>query len=401
MFAIPLVLMLTVLAWHIPWNNVLRGFLSWIIQCCFNIAGSSAGVSTKAKQQEQHCLQVAQPGCLPQEHTRRGCCSNFGARFITIVLVISFDFYSTMATYAIGMLMCLELPAGNAPPRQWVLDVRLQCPTRRLDLWWGKWALMLGVVLLTLCFVYPLLIAAVLVTRARNGQLDPDSKSAKESRPAGLWGLITQSSFAANLDFRFADYEVDYDDWIKKQAVLNLVSDKGHPVAGFLGSLRMLLVLTWDSILDLQRLVLAVLGLSVMLHELHQLLLVTIVLVIYLVLMLAVRPWASPAILRLQVLAASVLVLSCCGILASNVSAPGHYSEADRKAYTTALGWTVIGINLFYVVVGVLTLLYCAYHKSSRQGSQWLSTLSKWLKSLPGCLAGVQQHTYGTDFNKV
>jgi len=460
LFVIPLVLMLTVLAWHAVWSSM----CSWILRCFQSRAGiggsgSSQG-GTKTKQhlsQKQDWLPVAQAGCPPQVNAQRGCRSNLGARLITTVLVIGFDFYSTLATYAIGMLMCLELPAGDAsPPRHWVLDVRLQCPTRRLDQWWGVRALVLGVVLLTICIVYPFGIAAVLVTKARNGQLDPDSKSGKKGRPAGrlhkLWGLIT-----SNLDFRFADYKVDYDAWSKKgataalsaeqpllgkgpmswcchylsvlhswccqlwQIVTGLVSTPlrdtmkkaregvlcwmsfdDHPVEKFLTSLRMLLVLAWDSILDLQRLVLAALGLSVMLHEQHQLLLVTLVLVIYLALMLAVRPWRSPAILRLQVLAASVLVLSCCVILASNVSADGHYSEEDRKAYTTALGWTVIGINLLYVVVSLVTLGYCAgrktyrwHERSTKQDTEQVSQ-GCWLKRLIVEWAeeaiGLQQH---------
>jgi hypothetical protein len=124
--------------------------------------------------------------------------------------------------------------------------------------------------------------------------------------------------------------------------------------------LRRLLVLTWDSTLDFQRLVLALLGLSVMLHEVNQILLVALVLGSYLMLMLAVRPWRSDAILRLQVLATSVLVLSCSGIMACRVSGDGHYTDDDTARYKDAVGWAVIAINLLYMAIGVGTLLVCA-----------------------------------------
>jgi hypothetical protein len=71
---------------------------------------------------------------------------------VTAVLVIGFEFYNTLASYALGMLMCLKMPAASKSPvsKHWVLDVRMQCPTQRLDKWWGACALVLGVLLLLL-----------------------------------------------------------------------------------------------------------------------------------------------------------------------------------------------------------------------------------------------------------
>jgi hypothetical protein len=304
--------------------------------------------------------------------------------------VIVFDFYSTLASYALGMFMCLKMPTAvsAAVSWHWVLDVRMQCPLQRLDKWWGKHALGLGIFLLVLCIIYPLVIAIVLVRKALDNTLDPKRSATSTPRDhehdGGLWGSI-----ASSLSFRFADYNVDYEEWAEpstddnserrgvvraiqeawqciKQWFSDFWSSKRHPVGDSLAQLRRLLVLTWDSILDLQRLVLALLGLSVMLHELHQILLVALALGIYLMLMLAVRPWRSEAIFRLQVLAASVLVLSCCGIMACNVSGDGHYSDDDTQRYTNAVGWAVIVINLVYMFIGFGTLFVCVCRKFAR-----------------------------------
>jgi hypothetical protein len=301
--------------------------------------------------------------------------------------VISFDFYSALASYAIGMFMCLKMPTSDPEgvSWHWVLDVRMQCPDQCLDSWWGALALVLGVFLLTLCIIYPVGIAVVLVHKARNNTLDPDrSGISSEGGHGGLWGFITSS-----LAFRFADYDVNYRQWAKassgdnseprgalqvlrdtvqciKQWLHDFWSSRMHPVGYSLAQLRMLLVLTWDSILDFQRIVLALLGLSVMLHELHQVLLVALVLGVYLMLMLAVRPWRSDAIFRLQVLATSVLVLSCCGIMAGTVSGDGHYSENDTNRLAGAVSWAIIAMNLLYMAIGLCTLFVCAWRNFSR-----------------------------------
>jgi hypothetical protein len=289
--------------------------------------------------------------------------------------VIVFDVYSTLASYAVGMFMCLTMPAAPTAlvSKHWVLDVRMQCPTQRLDKWWGACALVLGVVLLVLCILYPVGIAAVLIWRACHNTLDPNRSDAPSHDEGGSWHIIFSS-----LAFRFLDYDVQYESWGKrapggksqhrswasafKQWASQILhkSQSADPVWGFLKRLRMLLVLTWDSILDFQRLVLAVLGLSVMLHELHQILLVTLALGMYLMLMLAVRPWRLATIYWLQVLATSVLVLSCCGIMACNVAADGHYSQEDVKLYKDAVSWAVITINLAYIGIGFGALsFYC------------------------------------------
>jgi hypothetical protein len=310
---------------------------------------------------------------------------------VTTWLVIGFDFYSTMASYAVGMLMCLKMPTASDAPvsKHWVLDVRMQCPTQRLDRWWGAFALALGLLLLVLCIIYPSVIAMVLVYKARHNTLNPERTGAPCNSPhVGGWRGLLQF-MGSSLDFRFADYDVQYDKWAERspddnhkrgasgtlswQRVWQWVgwsrsedpgSGRPHLLSESLVSLRRLLVLTWDSILDFQRLVLAVLGLSVMLHELHQVLLVALVLGIYLMLMLAVRPWRSVAIFRLQVLATSVLVLSCCGIMACSVAADSHYGAADTKRYQDVVSWVVITINVFYMVMGLGTLGFCCLCKA-------------------------------------
>lgn len=61
------------------------------------------------------------------------CCNNAFLDYIwqhgiTAALVICFEFYSIAASTALGMLMCVKLPAKNGFLRCWVLDIRLQCP---------------------------------------------------------------------------------------------------------------------------------------------------------------------------------------------------------------------------------------------------------------------------------
>jgi hypothetical protein len=90
--------------------------------------------------------------------------------------------------------MCLKMPAASESPvsKHWVLDVRMQCPTQCLDKWWGACALVLGVLLLALCIIYPLGIAMVLVQKARHNTLDPERSNAASKRRHGrLWGPHT------------------------------------------------------------------------------------------------------------------------------------------------------------------------------------------------------------------
>jgi hypothetical protein len=86
-------------------------------------------------------------------------------------------------------------------------------------------------------------------------------------------------------------------------------SRKHFKLAGL--RLRLYAVLVWDSVLDLHRFLLALVSLCVMLHELHQLILVVMVLGSYLLLVLLVKPFRSAAVWRLQVLALVVLLMSC------------------------------------------------------------------------------------------
>lgn len=251
-----------------------------------------------------------------------------------------------MASFGLGMLTCLRVPA--LPPytkKHWVLDVRLQCPIQTLNSWWGKLALVLGIALLLICIVWPLALALVLWRRARQGELHADPSATS----GGWWAF-----FKANLSFRFSDYRVNEFNYRKSE------TRNQHPMDRMLMGLQKVLTLTWDSILDMQRIVLAAAALLVTWHEMHQIMLVTLILGTYLVLILAVQPWRSPAIWRLQVMAVSVLVLSCCGIMASTVGdTSAHYSESEKDRYSTVLPWLVIVINLLYVMVGIFTLVYC------------------------------------------
>lgn len=101
------------------------------------------------------------------------------------------------------MFMCLIMLAASDAPvsKHWVLDVRMQRPTQRLDTWWGARALGLGIVLLILCIIYPMGTAWVLVSKARHNTLNPERTGTPSDDPhVGGWRGLLQL-MASSLDF--------------------------------------------------------------------------------------------------------------------------------------------------------------------------------------------------------
>jgi hypothetical protein len=114
----------------------------------------------------------------------------------------------------------------------------------------------------------------------------------------------------------------------------------------------------------MHRLLLALVALSVMMHELHQLLLVIMVLSSYLALILAVKPYRCITILRLQVLALLVLLLSCFGIAACNIGdTSGFYNAAVKSNYMDAVPWVVAALNMLYLLTAGAVLVVSVWHK--------------------------------------
>jgi hypothetical protein len=101
--------------------------------------------------------------------------------------------------------------------------------------------------------------------------------------------------------------------------------------------------------------------------------------------------------------ATSVLVLSCCGIMACSVSGDGHYTVDEPARYKDAVSWAVIAINLLYMAIGVGTLLVCALRNYARwrerHGAHQRSCLAilgesagGWLKALIGVSSFGRKH---------
>jgi hypothetical protein len=131
--------------------------------------------------------------------------------------------------------------------------------------------------------------------------------------------------------------------------------------------LRLYAVLVWDSILDLHRLTIALVSMLVMLHALHQLILLVMVLGSYLLLVLLVQPWRSRAVFRLQVAALAILLASCLGIMAcGSTDAGAHYSKEARAGYMYGIPWVIIAINLSYLVFIVVLLVRCVLREAPR-----------------------------------
>jgi hypothetical protein len=109
----------------------------------------------------------------------------------------------------------------------------------------------------------------------------------------------------------------------------------------------------------MQRLLLAAVAVSVMLHPLHQLLLVLLVMGSYFIMALFVRPWRSTLVSYLQLGALTVLVASTVAIIAVNVEPDG--TAARQLPYKQVLPVLVIVANGVYLVFAIGCLIYCTY----------------------------------------
>lgn len=274
---------------------------------------------------------------------------------VTLV-VIFFSYYQTFAKSATGLLMCVDLGSEQ----RWVLDVRLSCPAAvafQPKRGWAVGALVLGAFILAVfCIGPPVLFARALLRQASAGGLRQQTTGHIDDTAQGP---NSRSWVAERLAYRYRDYAIDN----AKVAFWTRAGWKQHlrePLTHFgpiLTQAKLAAVLCWDSVLDLFRFQLVVVSMSVMLHELHQLLAMAMLFGCYLVLILMVRPWKSPTTQRLQVAALLVLVLSCCGIIACSLNDAGSYYAND--SYRKVIPWVVLGLNAFYVVAALGVLVRC------------------------------------------
>jgi len=295
---------------------------------------------------------------------------------VATVLAISLFLYPTIARAAIGMLLCVRV--SNESSTRWVLDVRLQCPTASPYTLWAVAAVVLGVLLLSLCIAWPVGIAAVLVREAHRGNLLRLGAAGASSRSSGASAAAAAGSTAAHttarLAVRYADYDVEYEALSTASSETSFSSTNAACCSWFWGipqavllRARMYVVLVWDSVLELHKLTLVFVSLCVMLHELHQLTFMILVLGSYMVLVLLVKPWRSRAVWRLQVSALALLLASCMGIGACTVNdALAYYSPESYMRYMVAIPWLIIAANLCYLVFAVLYLLRCVWRELPR-----------------------------------
>jgi hypothetical protein len=293
---------------------------------------------------------------------------------IATALAASLFVYITICKVAVGMLMCVK-GLGNSD--RWVMDVRLECPVSNLEKGWALGATVVGAVLVCACIAWPVGIAWVLAWECYYDRLlrvDVASKrvaSTSASKQNSGIGAAPQE-ITHNWVVRYADYDVDYDALSKSANEgqtpfewLN-VWRPGYFQAAAL-KVRTYAVLCWDSVLELHRLVIAMVSLCVMLHELHQLILLVIALTSYLLLVLLVKPWRATTVWRLQVLALSILVFSCLGIMACTVGdASAYYSEKVQRTYVTSIPWVVLLVNLAYLVLILVLLVRCLIREVPR-----------------------------------
>jgi hypothetical protein len=178
------------------------------------------------------------------------------------------------------------------------------------------------------------------------------ASSGAASTTSDAAGAEDAANTTARLAIRYADYAVNFDSLkLGPNCGLHFGSD------AWLARLRMYMILTWDSILDLHRLTIALASVCVMLQEIHQLVLMILALGSYLLLVLLVHPWRARAVWRLQVLALTILIVSCLGILSCAVgNASAYYSSTE---YAKAIPWLVLVANLGYLVLLVVLLVRC------------------------------------------
>jgi hypothetical protein len=267
---------------------------------------------------------------------------------------------------ALGLLMCVDTatngegkplqPSNSASPDvtdRWLMDVRLACPIRRAfnNTAWAIWGNIIGALLLVICIGGPIGIACVLWRQAWKGNLkghitasDPDALTRRTHRSI-------EDHITARLAFRYADYDCNYE-----------VLKHSSSTHGQWQRVRAQIVLAWDSVLDLFRFLLAAAALCVTLHELHQLILVAWFLSMYLILILACRPWKSATVWWLQVCALVCLVFSCLGTMACNVSDVESYYGPDPKLQQV-ISLLVIIVNGVYALWALFALLRCVYRE--------------------------------------
>lgn len=317
-------------------------------------SGTSATSTTSSK------VSFIRENLFGQGVDAAGFAKKFRDNAIATALAASLFVYITICKVAVGMLMCVK---GFSNSDRWVMDVRLECPVTNLEKGWALGATVVGAMLVCACIAWPVGIAWVLARECyfdRLLRVDAASKRVASTSASGI-GASPQE-ITHNWVVRYADYDVDYDALSKsanegqKPFELLNIWRPGYFQAAAL-KLRTYAVLCWDSILELHRLLIAVVSLCVMLHELHQLILLVIALTSYLLLVLLVKPWRATTVWRLQVLALSILVFSCLGIMACTVGdASAYYSEGAQKSYVKTIPWVVLLCNLAYLVL-ILVLL--------------------------------------------
>lgn len=285
------------------------------------------------------CTAICTQGC------RRVAPGYIRDLIITSFVVTTYSAYPSVAKVAVSMLMCLQVGTGND---RWILDVRLQCPLPTSSVsWLTAPALAVGVVLLFLCVAWPAVSAGVLFHQAYKGTATRDGCSDKHP-----W----VGSWAASLSYRFADYAVDF------EALTAGKKGWASGLHGVLKHLRNHLALAWDTVLDYQRLLLAVVALSVTLHALHQLLAVMLVMGAYLLLALLVRPWRSDIVSWLQIGALSVLIGSTLGVMACNVEAiDATTAYRASLVYKQVIPVVILVVNVVYALAAVASVCYYAY----------------------------------------
>lgn len=194
----------------------------------------------------------------------------FWKHFWATALVVVFANYHTIARGAMGMLMCVDMSTTD---KRWLLDVRLQCPAAAQGRPSGAWAagaVILGAFLLVVCIGWPVVLAGVLLCQAYQGHIySPSSKAQQEhgdSQASYEHRLSVEERMSATLGFRYADYAVEFDKLDKQHVKKEL----GH-FGTTLIQLRRSLVLIWDSVLDLHRLLLVLVAMCAWLHEVRRL----------------------------------------------------------------------------------------------------------------------------------
>lgn len=357
-FVVPTVLLLTTILFQAIWYYVRGG----VLKCCLKIPCITKPIGCCCGGMLEEAKTYAHDRSIRYRQTFTEYLRTHSG--VTLI-VIFFAYYQAFAKAATGMLMCVDAPTGD---KRWVLDVRLPCPAAAgyyPKAGWAVGAILLGVAMMVVCIGIPSYFACVLLYRVvciREVKRVTSAPSSRSKDPA--------TTLAAWLTFRYAGYkasEAEAEAWTRKTWAEKL----WHPLRNFhniADQLRLAAVMCWDSVLDVFRFMLVLVSMCVMLHELHQLLLVAALLGCYLVAMLVVQPWKSRATHKLQVTGLFVLVLSCAGIIAWSVDDAGSFYAS--AAYRNVIPWVVLSLNLCYVVGASFALVYCTVRALRGDGSK-------------------------------